>query len=132
MHIFLIDDNSTSVFLTERLLKRDAKGYQISCFLSAQEALERLQHSASADVPRIILLDLNMPVMNGWEFLEALKPQEHSLLGRCHIYILTSSLAPSDASKSKEYALVVGLIPKPIDKAAIELIRKQTETNFHT
>lgn len=127
MHIFLIDDNSTSVFLTERLLKRDeGASDQISTFLSATDALQSLTQIPPADLPQIILLDLNMPVMDGWEFLEALKPHEQLLQGRCSIYILTSSLAPSDASKSREYALVTGLIPKPIDRSAIQMIRRQT------
>ena len=76
---------------------------------------------------QVFVVDLNMPVMNGWEFLEALAPHQQELLGRCHIYILTSSLALSDLEKSKKYELVSGLIHKPIDSGEIRAIQAQLQ-----
>lgn len=73
----------------------------------------------------MVLLDLNMPVMNGWEFLDALVPYEQELRGSCHIYILTSSLALADLEKSKRYNLVAGLIHKLLDSGEIRTIRSQ-------
>jgi CheY-like chemotaxis protein len=127
MDILLIDDDSIGVFLTERLLKREGFAENIASYPSAEEALAFLQHTETKHLPQIIFLDLNMPVMDGWDFLEALKPQEKQLLGRCHIYILTSSLAHSDANRIVEFPLVAGLIHKPLDSAQIQTVRAQVE-----
>ena len=132
METLLIDDNSTSVFLTERLLKRESFSDNIRSFLSAQDALGYLEERLPVYAPEVIFLDLNMPVMDGWEFLEALQPYESDLTDRCRIYILTSSLAPSDAAKAKEYTLVSGLMHKPVDTHMLRTIRAElSEQNQH-
>jgi len=125
MNILLIDDNSTSVFLTEMLLKREGFSDTIRSFLAAKDALSYLEQNLPAHAPEVIFLDLNMPVMDGWEFLEALKPHQEELAARCRIYVLTSSLAPSDAIRAKEYALVSGLIHKPVDSQMLRVIRAE-------
>ena len=127
MDTLLIDDDTIGVFLTERLLKREAFSDSISSFGSAEEALVFLRQATPDDLPRVIFLDLNMPVMDGWEFLEALRPLEDQLRGRCRIYILTSSLAQSDTSRVDEFSLVAGLIHKPIDSVQIHTVRAQLE-----
>jgi CheY-like chemotaxis protein len=122
MHTVLIDDDFISVFLTEKLLKREGLGDVVRSFQSPQEAVGYLQQTLPAEVPELILLDLNMPLMNGWDVLEALKPYEEELTQRCFIYILTSSLALADTSRAKEFGLVTGLIHKPLDKKHIHEI----------
>lgn len=124
MDTLLIDDDSIGLFLTERLLKREAFSEDIASFSGAEDALAFIR-DVPAGVPRVIFLDLNMPVMDGWEFLEALRPLEDQLRGRCHIFILTSSLAQSDTVRVQEFPLVSGLIHKPIDSAQIQAVRAQ-------
>jgi CheY-like chemotaxis protein len=127
MNTYLIDDDHISNFLTEKALKREGFSNNIASFLSGEEAFAFLVENLAAQIPDVVFLDLNMPVMNGWEFLEALKPYEDQLTGRCHIYILTSSLALSDTARSKDYALVSGLIHKPLDREDIQTILSQLE-----
>ncbi|RSK29518.1 response regulator [Hymenobacter metallilatus] len=124
---YLIDDDSLSIYLTEQLLRAEEFSTVIHTFQSASQALQRLVQEKEPP-PQVVFLDLNMPVMNGWQFLDALAPYEDKLLGRCHIYILTSSLALSDLEKSKEYDLVSGLIHKPIDTEEIRAIQSQLNT----
>lgn len=126
MDIVLIDDNSTSVFLTELLLKREGFAESIHSFLAAEDALSYLLQLQPAHVPDIIFLDLDMPVMDGWGFLEAIRPHASTLTQRCRIYILTSSLAPHDAIRAKEYPFVSGLIHKPVDSQMLQVIRAET------
>ncbi|MCC9169216.1 response regulator [Pontibacter harenae] len=125
MKIFIIDDDNLSLFLTENLLAFVDATHEIKTFLSGTAALELLQTNGKAAVPDIIFLDLNMPVMDGWDFLEALAPLEPSISERYRIYILTSSLNASDTAKSKEYALVSGLIHKPLKLEDVKILVSQ-------
>lgn len=128
MHTIIIDDDSLSIYISEQVLCLAGLA-QVSTFLSADEALTFLTQNLPSNVPDIIMLDLNMPVMDGWDFLEALGPYEQQLLGRCHIYILTSSLDLADTERSQNYALVSGLLHKPLDLLVVRTVISQLKEN---
>ncbi|GAB3309693.1 response regulator [Hymenobacter tenuis] len=123
MKTFLIDDDNLGNYLTEAILRMEGFASSIRTFESAADALAELEKPGS--IPDVIFLDLNMPIMSGWQFLDALLPQSSALRGRCHIYVLTSSLAPDDMQKALTYELVTGLIHKPIDRWEIQTIQEQ-------
>jgi CheY-like chemotaxis protein len=131
MRTVLVDDDYISVFLTEKLLKREGLGEDMCSFQSPEKALAHVQQAIPDEVPALILLDLNMPVLSGWDFLEALQPYEGQLAGKCFIYILTSSLAPSDRAKAREFPLVAGLIHKPLDSMQIQAIHAYVVEKQH-
>ena len=119
---------TSPLYLTEHLLRVEGFSNSICTFQSAREALERLLVQAKEKlVPDIVFLDLNMPEMDGWQFLDALAPYEDELRGTCTIYILTSSLALNDLEKSREYDLVAGLIHKPLDSREIRAIQSRLD-----
>ncbi|MFD2784768.1 response regulator [Hymenobacter rubripertinctus] len=125
MKTYLIDDDQLAVYLTEQLLRAEDFSNSIHTFGSAREALNTLLGEGQEAAPQVVFLDLNMPLMNGWQFLDALHPYKAHLLGRCFIYILTSSLALADLEKSRQYDLVAGLIHKPIDSGEIRAIQSR-------
>ena len=124
MHTLLIDDDPITIFLTERLLRHEGLSDTAASFQSPTEALAFLLRQIPAGlVPQVILLDLNMPLVSGWDFLDMLKRHEVRLQGQCIVYLLTSSMAPSDEARAKEHPLVAGLLHKPLDKRQIQQIR---------
>lgn len=122
MKTYLIDDDYLSNYITERVLANEQFSDSIVSFLSAEDALAALKQDMPEDVPGVIFLDLNMPGMNGWGFLDALESFKNELAGKCRIYILTSSLILADTDRAKDYDLVSGLIHKPLDREEVQAI----------
>ena len=124
MLTLLIDDDPTIIFFTERLFQRAGLADTLTSFQSPAQALVFLQEQVQAGAPpQVILLDLNMPLLSGWDVLDAFKPLEARLLGRCSVYILTSSLAPFDATRAQQYPLVERLLHKPLGQAELQTIQ---------
>ncbi|MEJ8802087.1 response regulator [Pontibacter sp. H249] len=127
MKVYNIDDDQISNFLNERILEEAGLASDIRSFLSAEDVLAYMQQDCEENLPDIIFLDLNMPMMNGWEFLDILMQHKNVLKDKCHIYILTSSLDISDTARSKEYDLVSGFIHKPLKLEDVQLILSEIE-----
>ncbi len=124
MRTLLVDDDPTVIFLVKRLFQYEGLPDVLTTFVSPVEALTFLRKQALLDaLPQVILLDLNMPVLNGWEFLDALQPIEAQLREQSLVYILTSSLAPTDAKRATTNSLVAGLLHKPLDRHEIQTIQ---------
>ena len=110
--ILLVDDDPIFLTLAELAIKKDHDSIEIFKAMNGEEAITFLK-TQSVD---IIFLDLNMPVMNGWEFLEAL-PQVENKGGQ--IYVLTSSIDPTDQRKADENPYVTSMLEKPLDSEKI-------------
>ena len=102
--VLLVDDDSTSNFMAQLLLEDLNVVEQISITLNGQEALDYIQTHCTADTcPNLILLDINMPVMNGFEFLEHFRQLPVS--GQIQVVMLTSSVYHKDMEKAKNYQI---------------------------
>lgn len=113
--VMLIDDDSVNNFVNKRLLLRQDDSLQIEAYESGDTSLERLQDE-NQRVPDLILLDLNMPEMSGWQFLESYIELG---LSRSKIYLLTSSIDFRDKEKSQTFPVIEGFISKPLDQNKI-------------
>jgi CheY-like chemotaxis protein len=113
--LMLIDDDEINNFVNSKLIGIHFPGSDIELCLSAKLALEKLNNGSNPD---LILLDLNMPGINGWEFIGEFRKTKKTI----PIIILTSSVNYNDYSKSKQYAEVVDYIDKPLNKLKIEKI----------
>lgn len=111
--ILLIDDDPIFLTLAELAIKKERSNVLISKASNGEEAINFLNNE-SVD---LIFLDLNMPVMNGWEFLESVSDKTDL---KDKIYILTSSIDPTDRRKAVENPLVISMLEKPLDKTKID------------
>lgn len=118
--VLLIDDDPIANMINNELFK--ARKYQVVAYTSPKKALEFLSTItfSSEFIPEIIMLDINMPEMDGWEFLEVYQKTSFALAGDCKLYILTSSIAPEDQGKATTYPAVSGFISKPLTMEWIE------------
>ncbi|MCX2740304.1 response regulator [Pontibacter anaerobius] len=117
--VFIVDDDEVSIFLTEAILEAESFATECKGFLDAKTALQNLLDSAKGSsedaLPEVIFLDLNMPFLSGWDFLEALSPYEQALKGRCRIYLLTSSVDEQERTRAAGTSLVAGFLQKPLE-----------------
>jgi CheY-like chemotaxis protein len=115
--IWVIDDDPIYQIIINKLIKKSDFFSTANSFKNGKEAIDLLQNTIKKDnlsSPDIILLDINMPIMDGWEFLEALEILKPGIEKKIIIYIVSSSIALEDKNKSKKYLDVLGYISKPI------------------
>lgn len=122
MKVFIIDDEQVSIFLVRGMLELEGIAEGVEAFMSAVEALQALIERNKENRPDVILLDLNMPVMDGWQFLDTIRTFEPGFMGKCKVYILTSSLDHSDLLRVQNYPDVAGYLHKPISSEDIKKI----------
>lgn len=120
---YIVDDDEISIFVTSVLLETEGFAGTVESYLYAEEALKNLLHGSEAAWPEIIFLDLNMPILSGWAFLDALTAQQDRFAGRCHVFILTSSVDPQEKERAGQYALVKGFLRKPLEPAELTCIQ---------
>jgi CheY-like chemotaxis protein len=115
-NILLIDDDPVTNVINRRILEKYFS-YKIVVYTNAYEALEQLKQWLFVEttlLPEIIFLDIDMPDMNGWEFLEELQTLPDTVLERCRVIILSSSIDFEDIERSKTYKVVRDFISKPL------------------
>jgi CheY-like chemotaxis protein len=122
--IVLVDDDMMVNMVTERLLLRHNKEYQITVFTNPVKALDTLKkdHETGNTLPDIILLDIRMPELTGFEFLDKLS--ENDFAKNIQIIMHTSSFALPDQEKAQIYSNVIGYMQKPF---SVDLFSKILE-----
>ncbi len=116
--ILLIDDDDTTNFLHKRLLQRLQVTEQIVVAGNGEAALAYLQQTTQPNpthsLPDLIFLDIKMPVMDGFEFLAAYEKLPLAQANYIPIYMLSTSVSPTDRDRLKKYASVTSYLAKPL------------------
>ena len=123
----LVDDDEINNFISIKLIKKALLTTEIMACLNGKFAIDQLVSIQKKDpnkLPDYILLDINMPIMNGWEFLDEYKRLNIDPLGKSKIYIISSSVFSNDINKARSYPLVKSFISKPL---SVEKIKEMFE-----
>ena len=116
-NVWFIDDDEVNNMLSERMIKKHFPGTNATSFLFAKDALDLL-NKKNEEMPEAIFLDINMPEMDGWDFLEVFEKLNFTI----PIYMLTSSIDPKDEEKAHQFHTVKDFISKPLDAERIKKI----------
>lgn len=115
--ILCVDDDPITLMLCKKVI---IKANFSNTILTAKNGEDALQYFDSIiaqkekKLPQLIFLDLNMPVMDGWEFLDNFNTEKYSEVNSTRIIILSSTIDPEDLQKSKKYPMVIDFLSKPI------------------
>jgi CheY-like chemotaxis protein len=127
--VLLVDDDDINNFISIKLIKKAVLNADITACLNGKLAIEKLleiQKEDASRLPDYILLDINMPVMNGWEFLEEYDRLKIDAAGKTKIFIISSSVFSNDINKAKSFPLVTDFVSKPLN---VEKIRELFKVN---
>jgi len=122
--ILFIDDDRATNFLNKYIAKSNDKIDSISLSHSGFEAIDFLKsclHDYSKK-PNLIFLDINMPAMNGWDFLEEFYELDKKLIDGIKVVILSSSDDPTDLNKFKKNGMLLDFLKKPLNKEALNSV----------
>jgi|SRR6185312_10398133 len=122
--ILLVDDNNADNVFHQIILRKMDIVNRIDIVLNGLEALTYLKKENQTP-PELIFLDINMPRMNGWEFLEEYKYLPIHQKARVTILILTTSANPDDIKKANEIEQVTGIETKPLSEEMVTKILNQ-------
>nr|WP_315207435.1 response regulator [uncultured Flavobacterium sp.] len=126
--IWVIDDDPIYQIIINKIIQRSEMFSTITSFKNGKEAIDALHETVNttADnieiLPDLILLDINMPVMDGWEFMEKMGLLKSKFSKNITVYIVSSSIASEDKNKSKTYSDILGYLSKPVTINDLELI----------
>jgi CheY-like chemotaxis protein len=120
--VFIIDDDDIIIYLTQKLLESYKFCDKMEAFLDGSNAIKRLEFMIKNDekLPDIILFDLNMPIMDGWEFVD--EYLRLPIIKNIPLFVFTSSVNPSDKEMSYKYPAIKGFIQKPLTNQKIDKI----------
>lgn len=127
-NVMLIDDNKIDLFICKKIIEKYDPQIKTRNFTSATSALNYLKlcylssKSKTLLTPDLILLDINMPQMNGFQFIEELQKQELNLTKLPKIYMLSSSLYPEDILRTHNHAYCAGYLNKPLTVSSFSSI----------
>lgn len=129
--ILCVDDDAITLMLCKKVIAKAEFSAEIDTSSNGEEALKYFENlkkekesNKMVSEPQIIFLDLNMPIMNGWEFLDIFSNSDYySVFPDVKVIVLSSTIDPRDIEKAKQYPMVLNFLSKPI---TIEMLKSIT------
>lgn len=129
--ILCVDDDPITLMLCKKVIIKASFSNEIITSQNGEEALHYFNTLKYANTeqlkkhPQLIFLDLNMPVMGGWEFLDHFNSEAFSEFKNIKIIVLSSTIDPEDLEKSKTYPMVIDFLSKPINLTMLEYLKNK-------
>lgn len=127
--ILCVDDDPITLMLYKMVIAKSSFTEEIVTAKNGQEALDyyiKLNEANDDCCPDLIFLDLNMPVMGGWEFLDNFEDKHYERFhDKTKVIVLSSTIDPNDIEKSKKYPMVIDFMSKPITKEMLEDLKQK-------
>jgi len=125
--IFCVDDDPITLMLYKMVISKATLAETIITAKNGQEALDYYDDLAEGETsPELMFLDLNMPIMGGWEFLDNFTQEKYNRFNHTtKIIVLSSTIDPKDIEMVKKYPIIMDFISKPITKEMLEELKKR-------
>ncbi|MDT0685390.1 response regulator [Autumnicola psychrophila] len=122
----IIDDDKIYVNLVKKIIEIKQLSENLLIYKNGKEAMDHFKHilgnMSEERLPEIIFLDLNMPVMDGWEFLNEFVKIKNNFNKKITLYVVSSSIDPRDLERAKSINMVTDYLIKPIELKKFEKI----------
>lgn len=129
MKIYIVDDDEIFQFTTRKMFQYLGQREGVESISNGQVAIDKLKdhRTDSESLPDLILLDINMPIMDGWDFLQQYDTIKKSLSKEIKIYMISSSVDDRDLERAERNENITKYISKPVDESVIrEMIQQKT------
>lgn len=131
LSFIIVDDSELDCFIASKIIKQSGARAGITTFLQAKDTLKHLQNKDVANgETSVVLLDIIMPLMSGFEFLDEFKKLAENVRSSCYIIAITSSMNKKYIGRIPDYEEVKGVIDKPITSEKFELLLEQISSHL--
>lgn len=126
-HFIIIDDSQLDCFIAEKIIQNTGTFSSVKSYMDATEAYEAIKNSEAGgrDVTTIIVLDIQMPVMNGFQFVEAFEQLPEEIRSNYNIFLFSSSINENDKNRLENYPSIRRFYSKPISKDTVARMIEQ-------
>ena len=132
LSFIIIDDTELDHFIAKKMIEYAGKTSSIKSFFDGNEAIEYMvTNKPDVDTITLVFLDIYMPLMNGFEFIEAFESLDPQLQNKYYVIALTSTREPYDINRVKSHKGFKGMINKPITNEDLSVLLNTISTNYN-